>query len=63
MHTFIETKQDDGRKLYSVGSWCPPAYQDARATWNPLRDCASAAEAAHWVSFLNGGERPQGGSF
>jgi hypothetical protein len=60
MHSFTQFRQDGGGYLYSVGYWQPPAYDTDRATWQPLRDCGSAEEAAGWVSYLNGGERPAG---
>jgi hypothetical protein len=61
MHTFARARQDDGNYLYVVGYWCPPAYNEERgAKWQPMRDCASPSEAARWVCYLNGGERPAG---
>jgi hypothetical protein len=61
MHTFIQSKPDRDRPaIYSVGAWSPPAYQDKNWKWNALCNCASQAEAAAWVSYLNGGERPSG---
>ena len=63
MHTFSKVREDDGGSwTYVVGYWCPPVYgQDGE--WEPLRDCANAAEAAAWVSYLNGGAAPEGGRF
>ena len=52
MHTFDRVRQDDGSYLYVVG------WFDAANVWHPLRDCVSEADAAQWVSYLNGGERP-----
>jgi hypothetical protein len=54
MHTFDRIKDGDGRYLYVVG------WFDRANIWHPLRDCGSASEAAAWVSYLNGGERPAG---
>lgn len=56
MHTFARLRQDDGSYLYIVGCWGPA--HDGTMTWNPMRDCTSATEAAMFVSYLNGGERP-----
>lgn len=56
MHTFARLSQGDGTYLYIVGCWGPA--NDGTMTWNPMRDCKSASEAARWVSYLNGGERP-----
>ena len=56
MHTFDRVKDGDGY-IYVVG-WIDPHSQ-----WHPLRDCANAAEAAAWVSYLNGGTAPEGGRF
>jgi hypothetical protein len=55
MHTFTKSRQDNGVYLYVVGYWCPPAYNDSKTTWTPLRDCDDANEAAAWVNYLNGG--------
>jgi hypothetical protein len=52
MHTFDRVRQDDGSYLYVIG------WFDRANIWHPLRDCNSAAEAAMFVSYLNGGERP-----
>ena len=52
MHTFDRIKDGDGSYLYVVG-WIDP-----HAQWHPLKDCATAVEAAMWVSYLNGGQRP-----
>jgi hypothetical protein len=51
MHTFVRIKDGDGGYLYVVGGVL-------NNEWHPLRDCNSAAEAAMFVSYLNGGERP-----
>jgi len=59
MHTFARSRQDDGSYLYTVGYWCPAAYNEG-TVFQPLRDCATASEAVRWVSYLNGGERPGG---
>lgn len=52
MHTFDRARDCDGNYVYVVG-WTDPNSQ-----WHPLKDCKSASEAARWVSYLNGGERP-----
>jgi|KBSMisStaDraftv2_1062788.scaffolds.fasta_scaffold3041786_1 hypothetical protein len=52
MHTFDRAKNVDGDYVYVVG------WTDVNGRWHPLRDCKSASEAARWVSYLNGGERP-----
>lgn len=52
MHTFDRLRQDDGSWLYVVG------WFDNTNMWHPLRDCETAGEAAWFVSYLNGGERP-----
>ena len=51
MHTFVRIKVGDGGYLYVVGCTLDNK-------WHPLRDCNSAREAAMFVSYLNGGERP-----
>jgi hypothetical protein len=54
MHTFIRVTNTDADKTpYSVGYW-------EAGEWMPLRDCKTAAEAASWVSYLNGGKQPDG---
>jgi hypothetical protein len=58
MHTFTESDQGDGVTLFCVGYWMK-AYDDRITKWHPLRDCNTAAEAAMWVNFLNGGEWPR----
>lgn len=52
MHTFDRVPDHNGGYIYVVG-WIDP-----HAQWHPLRDCKSPSEAARWVSYLNGGERP-----
>jgi hypothetical protein len=65
MHTFRQDLPDN----YAVGYWAPAkarvyhgdkpepvANHDGEWMW--LRDCKTAAEAASWVSYLNGGKRP-----
>ncbi|HET6927459.1 MAG TPA: hypothetical protein VFI48_11485 [Hyphomicrobiaceae bacterium] len=51
MHTFDRVRDGDDY-LWVVG------WTDFAGNWHPLRDCKSASEAARWVSYLNGGERP-----
>jgi hypothetical protein len=51
MHTYIRIPRDD---LYVVGYYHPTDEK-----WQPLRDCATEAEASAWVSFLNGGTFPK----
>jgi hypothetical protein len=69
MHTFIRvTNTDEDKTPFSVGYWAPAKAftydEDPEPTgsyggeWMPLRDCKTAAEAASWVSYLNGGKRP-----
>jgi hypothetical protein len=51
-HVFDRISQGGGRYLYVVG------WFDGANIWHPIRDCETAAEAAMFVSYLNGGERP-----
>ncbi len=57
MHTFTRVAQGNGDYTFCVGYWVR-AYNDHTAKWHPLRDCNTAAEAAMWVNFLNGGAWP-----
>jgi len=52
MHTFDRARDVDGNVVFVVG-WIDP-----HAQWHALRDCKTASEAAWFVSYLNGGERP-----
>jgi hypothetical protein len=74
MHTFLQREDDNGEAYYSVGYWAPAKalvygnmenhdddfapIADHAGEWMPLRTCKTAAEAASWVSYLNGGKRP-----
>jgi hypothetical protein len=55
MHTYRKTPQGDGRYLYVVG-FDACTIQDQ---WTALRDCKDEAEAAAYVSYLNGGDHPR----
>jgi hypothetical protein len=57
MHTMHQYTTDDDTTRWSVGFWQPEAYGEP-AKWCDLLDFINMIDAARWVSYLNGGERP-----
>lgn len=59
MHTLHKYEDDNDGMRWSVGFWQPAAYNEP-VQWLPLLDFINMSDAAAWVSYLNGGSKPDG---